>query len=109
MKKHLVLVVLLLGFGFAINTTSLNSSATSIATESVDIAIQTCIDLNNASFDKLQGITHIGIDEAIAILRFRNVVDFRFTNDLIYISGINVTELGEIKAEGLACVSPVMQ
>ncbi len=52
----------------------------------------------------LQSITHVGIDEAITILRLRRVVDFRFTDDLIYISGINTTELAEIKAEGLACI-----
>ncbi len=93
-----------MGFVFASNITSQNSSATSTSTELVSSSTKTCVDLNNANFDELQSITHVGIDEAISILKLRSVVDFRFTDDLGYISGISATELGEIKAEGLACV-----
>ncbi len=106
MKNSLVLVTLILGFVFAAKVTPLNYSPTSTSSE-VMANTKVCVDLNNASFDELQSITHVGIDEAIAILRFRRTVDFRFADDLSYISGISTTELAEIKAEGLACVSPV--
>ena len=105
MKKLLTLIILLFGFVFANNVTPLNSSNNSLNTDLVSSAPRKCIDLNSANFDELQGITHVGIDEAISIIKFRNVVDFRFEDDLSYVNGISVAELGEIKAEGLACVS----
>ena len=105
MKKSLALITLVLGFVFAAEVTPLNYSSNSTSPEVA--ANKVCVDLNNASFDELQSITHVGIDEAIAILRLRRVVDFRFADDLSYISGINTTELAEIKAEGLACVPAV--
>lgn len=105
MKKSLALITLVLGFVFASNLTPLNYSSTSTNPEVA--ANKVCIDLNNASFDELQSITHVGIDEAISILRLRRVVDFRFADDLSYISGISTTELAEIKTEGLACVPSV--
>ena len=105
MKKSLALVALILGFVFASNVTPLDYSSSSSNLEVIDSKV--CVDLNNASFDELQSITHVGIDEAIAILRFRRLVDFRFTDDLNYISGINTTELVEIKAQGLACIPSI--
>ncbi len=104
MKKSLALLTLILGFVFAFNVTP-NHSSSAMSSEAT--ANKACIDLNNASFDELQSITHVGIDEAIAILRFRRLVNFRFTDDLSYISGISTTELAEIKAQGLACVSSI--
>ena len=101
MKKSLALITLVLGFVFASSVTPLNYSSRSNNSE-VTIN-EACVDLNSASFDELQSITHVGIDEAIAILRFRRIVDFRFADDLGYISGISTTELAAIKAEGLAC------
>ena len=105
MKKFLALITLVLGFVFAGKVTPLNYSSNSTNSEAV--VNKVCVDLNNASFDELQEIVHIGIDEAIGILRLRSVVDFRFADDLNYISGISTTELVEIKAEGLACVPSV--
>ncbi len=86
MKKYLALTVFILGFVFINNFT------------------HACVDLNNASFNELQSITHVGIDEAIAILKLRNALDLRSTDDLRHINSISATELAEIKAEGLACV-----
>ncbi len=97
MKKFLVLIFLLLGIGFVYAASSSDEGVLSEGPE-------TCIDINTATFDELQDIAHIGIDEAINILRFRRAVNFRFIEDLTYISGINVNELGDIKTEGLACV-----
>ena len=102
MKKSLALITLTLGLTFASEMTTLNYSSSS--TNSEMITNKACVDLNSASFDELQSIANIGIDEAIAILRFRRTVDFRFADDLGYIGRISTTELAEIKSEGLACV-----
>ncbi len=99
MKKLSVIAFLLLGIGFIY--------AASSSDEGVDLipeGSEACININTATFNELQGIAHIGIDEAINILRFRRSLNFRFIEDLTYIAGINVNELGEIKTEGLACV-----
>ncbi len=104
MKKFLVLVFLILGIGL---TYGISSSETPSASEELGLLSGSpalCVDINNATFDELQSITHIGIDEAISIMNFRRAVDFRFVDDLNYIRGINPNELAEIKAEGLACV-----
>ena len=99
MKKFSIVVFLLLGIGFVYAAPSAEEGIPLLAEGS-----ETCIDINTATFDELQKIAHIGIDEAINILRFRRAVNFRFIEDLTYISGLNVTELGNIKTEGLACV-----
>lgn len=104
MKNFALLIVLLLGFfALAIPTSDSNVD---IIPESVVIteAANACIDINTASFVDLQKIPQIGVDEAIAILRFRRIVDFRFTDDLSYIRGISATELKDIQTEGIACV-----
>ncbi len=98
MKWFLIPIFLFLVVGFVYGASS---------TESIDLLPEVpkvCIDINKATFDELQSIAHIGIDEAISIMNFRRIVDFRFVDDLGYISGINISELQEIKAEGLACV-----
>ena len=89
MRKSLTLTTLLLGFIF------------------VNSVIYACVDLNSASFNELQSITHVGIDEAVAILKLRNSLDLRSADDLKHINSISAAELAEIKAESLACVVPI--
>ena len=103
MKKFLVLVFLGIGITYGISSSETPSAAEELGLLSGSPAL--CIDINSATFDELQAITHIGIDEAISIMNFRRAVDFRFVDDLSYVRGISPNELVEIKAEGVACVS----
>ncbi len=101
MKKLLILGVFLIGFVFAANTNLFNPLTTSESVKLglISFATKTCIDPNTASFDELQSIKHIGIDEAVSILKLRNTIDFTSVKDLNYISGLDEDELGELRNE----------
>ncbi len=101
MKKFLIPSILLLGFVFA---SSITPSNPSLISKSVKLGLlssvaKTCVDPNTASFDELQSIKHIGIDEAISILKLRNIIEFSPARDINYVSGLNENELGELKNE----------
>ncbi|RJR26674.1 MBL fold metallo-hydrolase [candidate division WWE3 bacterium] len=59
------------------------------------------INLNTASLDELQLITHIGLARAEEIIRLR---PFRSLDDLSRVSGIGPSRLADIKAQGVAYV-----
>ncbi len=61
-----------------------------------------CIDINNASLQQLQNITHIGTERAEQLIGLR---PFSSVNELTKINGIGSGRLKEIKAEGKACVN----
>ncbi len=59
------------------------------------------INLNTASLDELQLITHIGLARAEEIIRLR---PFKSLDDLSRVSGIGPSRLADIKAQGVAHV-----
>lgn len=61
------------------------------------------VDLNTASLEELQLIIHIGPVRAQAIIDGR---PWESVDDLDRISGIGPARLADIKAQGVACVSP---
>ena len=60
------------------------------------------IDINSASLEELESITWVGPVTAQKIIDGR---PFSSVDDLDRVKGIGVTKLGDIKDEGLACVS----
>jgi competence protein ComEC len=60
------------------------------------------IDINQASAEELQRIAHIGEARAAEVVRLR---PFRSLTQLTRIRGIGQGRLGEIRAQGLACVA----
>ncbi|CAN5868268.1 hypothetical protein BH23GEM9_BH23GEM9_29560 [soil metagenome] len=65
-----------------------------------------CVDLNTASDTALQRIAEVGPTRAAQIIEFRQHRRFHAVEDLRRISGISDARLLQIKAQGLACVSP---
>lgn len=61
------------------------------------------VDLNAASLEELQLIVHIGPVRAQAIIDGR---PWKSVDDLTSIDGIGPSRLADIKAQGIACVSP---
>lgn len=61
-----------------------------------------CVDLNNASFEALQDIIHIGPARAELIIEQR---PFQTVDDLTKIKGIGPARIADIKSEGNACVN----
>ncbi|RXJ04052.1 MBL fold metallo-hydrolase [Anaerobacillus alkaliphilus] len=62
----------------------------------------TCIDINTASLEQLEQITHIGPERAQQLVQLR---PFKSVDELTKINGIGAGRLRDIKAEGLACVN----
>lgn len=60
-----------------------------------------CIDVNSATFDKVQEIIHIGAARAEDLLKLR---PFTSIDDLSRISGIGPARIEDIKSQGLACI-----
>lgn len=66
-----------------------------------DSATDSCIDINHASADEVQGIIHIGTERAQDLINLR---PFDSVDDLDSIKGIGPARIADIKNEGLACV-----
>lgn len=64
--------------------------------------VGTCIDVNTASLQELQRITHIGEERANQLVQLR---PFHNIDQLTRINGIGAGRLKDIKVEGLACVN----
>ncbi|QOY35733.2 MBL fold metallo-hydrolase [Anaerobacillus isosaccharinicus] len=64
--------------------------------------VGTCIDVNTASLQELQRITHVGEERARQLVELR---PFHNIDELTRINGIGAGRLKDIKAEGLACVN----
>ncbi len=62
---------------------------------------QSCLDINTASEEKLQEITHIGPALANALIKLR---PYHTIEELTNIKGIGPARLHDIKSQGLACV-----
>lgn len=62
------------------------------------------VDLNNASFEKLQLIIHIGPARAAEIIRLREERPFKDLDDLRRVFGLGKKRIADIKSQGLACV-----
>ncbi|MET3684105.1 beta-lactamase superfamily II metal-dependent hydrolase [Alkalibacillus flavidus] len=60
-----------------------------------------CVNINDASSEQLQAITHIGPDRAAALIELR---PFDSVSQLTRINGIGDGRISDIQAEGLACV-----
>ncbi|MHA6251514.1 MBL fold metallo-hydrolase [Oceanobacillus sp. CAU 1775] len=60
-----------------------------------------CININQASFDEVQGIIHIGPARAEELIQIR---PFDSVDNLSRIKGIGPARIADIKAEGKACV-----
>lgn len=60
-----------------------------------------CVDINTASLEELQRITHIGSARAAGIINLR---PFNSVDGLTRVSGIAAGRLADIKSQGLACV-----
>ncbi|WP_337019414.1 MBL fold metallo-hydrolase [Oceanobacillus massiliensis] len=63
-------------------------------------ANNSCININSASVEAVQGIIHIGPARAQDLIDLR---PFNSVDDLSRISGIGPARIAEIKSEGLAC------
>ncbi|MFC4023529.1 MBL fold metallo-hydrolase [Oceanobacillus longus] len=63
-------------------------------------ADSSCININNASVDEVQGIIHIGPARAQDLIDLR---PYHSVDDLGRISGIGPARIADIKSEGLAC------
>lgn len=62
---------------------------------------QSCLDINTASEEKLQEITHIGPALASALIKLR---PYRSVDELTNVKGIGPGRLHDIKSQGLACI-----
>lgn len=62
---------------------------------------QSCLDINTASDEELQEITHIGPTLADSVIKLR---PFRSVDELTNVKGIGPGRLHDIKSQGLACV-----
>lgn len=60
-----------------------------------------CININEASFEELQNIKHVGVDRAEQIIHLR---PFQSVSDLIKVKGIGESRLNDIIQENIACV-----
>lgn len=60
-----------------------------------------CVDINQASIEELQAITHIGKARAELLIQAR---PYNSVDDLSKINGIGPARLDDIKAQGVACV-----
>lgn len=60
-----------------------------------------CVDINQASIEELQAITHIGEARAKLLIQAR---PYNSVDDLSKINGIGPARLDDIKAQGVACV-----
>ena len=65
-----------------------------------------CIDINTAGVPALVQIIHIGPVRAQQIVVLRRAQPFRSIQDLSRVDGISSARVGDIIAEGKACVSP---
>lgn len=77
----------------------------SIQTEKNELApssvVTNCVDLNEASLNDLQKISHVGAERAQLIINAR---PFQSLDDLITINGLSETRVQEIKQQGVACI-----
>ncbi len=62
---------------------------------------ETCLDINTASEEQVQQITHIGPALAVELIKLR---PFRSIDELDKIKGIGPARVKDIKSQGLACV-----
>lgn len=62
---------------------------------------QSCVDINTATEEEVQQITHIGSSLAIELIKLR---PYESIDELIEINGIGHARLNDIKAQGLACI-----
>ncbi len=68
---------------------------------SSNVTSGTCIDINTATIEELEKITHIGLERAQQLVQLR---PFTSVDELTRINGIGSGRLKDIKEEGLACV-----
>lgn len=62
---------------------------------------KSCLDINTASEEEVQEITHIGPALAIELIKLR---PYRSIDELTNIKGIGTARLNDIKSQGLACI-----
>ena len=66
-----------------------------------DTADGACVNINTASEEEVQQITHIGAALAIELIKLR---PYETIDELIDINGIGAARLQDIKAQGVACL-----
>lgn len=82
-------------------STGSSSKKTSKEKEKKDVKSGDCVDINNASLDKLEAIIHIGPARAEGIVSAR---PFNSIDDLTKVDGLGPARIADIKSEGVACV-----
>ncbi|WP_226035262.1 MBL fold metallo-hydrolase [Aquibacillus saliphilus] len=83
------------------NTTGSDSTGKQDSTSKKPESTNSCIDVNSATVEQVQEITHIGPARAEEMLVLR---PYDSVNDLAQINGIGSARIEEIKSEGLACI-----
>ena len=78
-----------------------HDTATAAHSRAAEVPGATCIDLNAASYERLQRIVHVGPERAREIERRR---PFPSVYALLRVPGIGAARLRDIRDEGLACV-----
>lgn len=78
-----------------------SSSASEAAARSLAVG---CVDLNRASYQKLQRIRYVNPIRAKTILEMRMERPFRRLDDLTRVKGISAHRVEEIRRDGTACV-----
>lgn len=68
--------------------------------ENMPVSTESCIDINVASHEELQQITHIGSERATLVIEQRPFVS---VDELTKVNGIGPARITDIKAQGLAC------
>ena len=65
------------------------------------VADEACVNINTASEEEVQQITHIGAALAVELIKLR---PYHSIDELIDINGIGAARLQDIKAQGVACL-----
>ncbi|SDQ19689.1 MBL fold metallo-hydrolase [Virgibacillus salinus] len=81
------------------NSSNNDTNNQSTSTEN-KTATRDCININNASSNKLQEIIHIGPARAEDLMKLR---PYQSVDDLTDVSGIGPSRIADIKSQGLAC------
>ncbi len=83
------------------STGSSNNDSSSTQSNDGESSIDGCVNINEATVEELQEITHIGPARAEALVELR---PFQSLDELTNINGIGPARIKDIKAEGIACI-----
>nr|WP_209464224.1 MBL fold metallo-hydrolase [Virgibacillus natechei] len=83
------------------NSSDSDQSETNEANTESESTTDSCMDINDASIDEVQEITHIGPARAQDLIDLR---PFDSVDDLDSINGLGPARISDIKDEGIACI-----